>query len=97
VVATYDASSGLKALYFDGKLRFSRQFAVGTNIVSGGTSPVSIGNIYGGWETFSGVIDEVAIYRRALSAAEIAAHWANVQNRRSYFEVPRDPAVEESF
>src|SRR5690606_28780814 len=34
---------------------------------------------------FSGVIDEVAFYDRALSAAEIAAHYANVQAGDSYF------------
>ncbi len=97
VVATYDAASGLKALYLDGTLRFSRQFAPGTPIVSGGTSPLTIGNMYGGWETFNGLIDEVAIYRRALSADEIATHWQNVQRKKSYFELPTTPPPPDSI
>jgi len=97
VAATFDAASGLKSIYIDGKPRFSRQFAAGTQIVSGGSSPLTIGNIYCGWETFNGVIDEVAIYARALSAEEVSAHWSNAEKHQSYFEVKIDPAVEDSF
>jgi ferric-dicitrate binding protein FerR (iron transport regulator) len=97
VVATFDAASGVKAIYIDGTRRFARQFAVDTPIVSGGSSPLTIGNIYGGWETFSGVIDEVAIYARALSETEVSAHWSNVEQHQSYFEVTIDSATDDSI
>jgi hypothetical protein len=97
VAATFDAASGLKAIYIDGTRRFARQFAPGSKIVSGGSSPLTIGNIYCGWETFSGVIDEVAIYARALSADEVSAHWSNVEKNQSYFEVQVDAAAEDSI
>lgn len=65
--------------------------------MSGGTSPLTIGNIFGGWETFNGVIDEVAIYNRALADEEVAAHWSNVKQQQSYFEVQVDPAALDSM
>jgi hypothetical protein len=97
VVAAYDAASGLKAIYLDGKPGCSQQFAAGAEIRSGGSQPISIGNIFGGWEPFAGVIDEVAIYVRALTAAEIAEHWRQVQRGRGYFEVPAEPDDKESI
>ncbi len=97
VVATYDAASGLKAIYLDGELGFSQQFAPGTEIRSGGSQPISIGNIFGGWEPFAGVIDEVAIYAKALTAAEIAEHWRQAKRGRGYFEVPAEPDDKESI
>ena len=97
VVASYDAASGRKAIFVDGLLRYSRQFPPDTQIMSGGTSPLTIGNIFGGWETFNGVIDEVAIYNRALADEEVAAHWSNVKQQQSYFEVQVDPAALDSM
>ena len=38
------------------------------------------------WEPIHGTIDEVAIYRAALSAEEIAEHWSRAQRGQSYFE-----------
>ncbi len=92
VAATYDSASGRKAIYFDGTLRFSRQLPQGTQIVSGGPCPLTIGSMFGGWETFSGTIDEVAIYRAALTDAEVSEHWAKVRAGHGYFEVQAETA-----
>ena len=86
VVATYDAASGLKAIYFDGALAFRHSFPPGTAMASGGTTTAYIGNMSGRRQAFAGTIDEVAIYRRALSAEEVSAHFANAAAGRNYFE-----------
>lgn len=93
VVATYNAASGLKAIYFDGQLAFSHRFPAGTLMASGGTTTAYIGNMSGRRQPFSGTIDEVAIYRRSLSADEVARHWENVQAGIDYFSIA---PVEES-
>jgi hypothetical protein len=97
VAATYDAASGLKAIYLDGKLAVNQQFEPGAEMLSGGSQPISIGNIFGGWEPFTGVIDEVAVYAKALAALEIAEHWRQVQGGRGYFEVSAEPDDKESI
>lgn len=91
VVASYDVASGLKALYLDGQERASQRLAEGAAIRCGGAQPSSVGNIFGGWEPFSGTLDEAAVYDRALSPAEVAAHWQQAQSGRGYFEVPEAP------
>ncbi len=85
VVATYDSSSGLKAIYIDGTLRFSTNLGASNSITSGGGAGASIGNKPAN-EPFTGVIDEVAFYNAALSASEIANHFANAQAGKNYFE-----------
>lgn len=77
VVGTYD---GVKMrLYVDGQL----DGELGAPEVNGGTidyTPDSygftIGACYGGCSLMSGVVDEVAIYDKALSADRIAVHYA---------------------
>ncbi len=93
VVASYDSATGLKAIYVDGKRCFSTNFSPGTLIQSGGKTSAGIGGFYFAWsndptlsgEPFSGVIDEVAIYRAALSDAEVAEHHARVAAGQRYF------------
>lgn len=84
VAATYDAATGLKAIYLDGKLRDSTQLT--GSIASGGPAVAVIGNLESSREPFDGMIDEVAIYREALDAATIAKHWERVQAGKSYFD-----------
>jgi Concanavalin A-like lectin/glucanases superfamily len=73
ILATYDSSSGVKAIYIDGSLRDSKTYPVGALISSGGTADAIIGN----WETdgfaepFNGVIDELRIYNTALTPDEL--------------------------
>ncbi|QDV52987.1 LamG-like jellyroll fold domain-containing protein [Gimesia fumaroli] len=93
IVATYNGWTGVKAIYIDGKLRMSHRFPVGTMIISGGSKPAVIGNLISdrfetliGREPFTGVIDEVAFYDYALDPATVAAHYANVQAGKDYFD-----------
>lgn len=93
IVATYNGWTGMKAIYVDGKLRMSHRFPVGTLIISGGSTPAVIGNLITerfdslvGREPFNGVIDEVAFYDFALAPATVAAHYANVQAGKDYFD-----------
>ncbi len=67
VAATYDGSA--QKIYVDGVMQNST--GGGLNILQG-TSPVSIG-ARGSSNPFSGALDEVSLYNRALSAAEIQA------------------------
>lgn len=92
VVAMYDTASGLKTIYLDGQLRASEQLAAGAPVRCGGVQPASIGNIFGGWEPFTGLLDEVAVYDRALTSPEVTAHWQQAHRGRGYFEVPEAPA-----
>jgi hypothetical protein len=84
VVATYDSFTGRKAIFIDGRLRFSHDYPVGTLVRSGGPAAAEIGNTRGG-EPFSGVIDEFAIYDFALTPEEIQEHHARVLAGDTYF------------
>jgi FtsP/CotA-like multicopper oxidase with cupredoxin domain len=69
VAVTYDGATF--ALYVNGQLRTSRQLA-GAVVTS--TNPLRIGgnSVFSG-EYFAGIIDDVRIYSRALTAAQIVA------------------------
>lgn len=75
LLATYDAASGVLALYVDGNL-------AGTTAGTPGALAATVGNLRLGHKPsslaitdgFHGVIDEVALYDRALSAAAALAH-----------------------
>jgi len=76
VVGTYD---GVKMrLYVDGQL----DGELGAPEVNGGTIDYpdsygfTIGACYGGCSLLSGIVDEVALYDKALSAERVAAHYA---------------------
>jgi hypothetical protein len=73
VVATFDSFSGRKAIFLDGRLRFSHVYPEGSLIVSGGPEPAFIGSHRGG-ENFTGSLDELALYDFALSSEEVAEH-----------------------
>ncbi|HNR98302.1 MAG TPA: lamin tail domain-containing protein [Planctomycetota bacterium] len=88
VVAAYDGVTGLKALYFDGIQCFSVTYPPGRFIASGGAARAMIGNSADGTEPFTGIIDEVAFWSRALSAEEVARHYANVQAGLNYLVPP---------
>ncbi len=84
IVATYDSFTGRKAIYVDGRLRFSHDFPVGKLILNGGPSPAAIGN-FNNNEPFTGTIDEVAFYDFALSPDEISAHHQRAMQGEPYF------------
>lgn len=70
VAATYDKTQ--MRLYFNGQLVASKAFS---SAVSHSTVPLLIGAASTGF-AFGGDIDEVAVYNRSLSAAEVASHFA---------------------
>ncbi len=87
VAATYDSATGRKAIFLDGRLRGQEKYPPGTEMASGATSPLVIGNSTGGSEAFHGMIDEVALYGQALTDEEVAAHWRNVSQGKGYFQL----------
>ena len=91
IAATYDSTSGHKAIYVDGTERFSTTVGAGVSMISGGATAAFIGSSAGGAEPFVGVIDEVGVHDEALSAATVAAHYALVQGGQSYLPAPPPP------
>jgi hypothetical protein len=77
VAVTYDKASGWARLYINGTNVTSSYFG---NIVPQTTYPLNIGRRtgqpLGNGDTFGGVIDELALYQRALSASEIQSIYA---------------------
>ena len=90
IVATYDSFTGRKAIYVDGRLRFSHDFPVGKLILNGGPTPAVIGNLNHN-EPFTGTIDEVAFYDFALSPDEISAHQQRAMRGEPYFDPQSGP------
>ncbi len=85
VAATYRASTGEKTIWVDGAEAFTTVLTPGDTITSGGIATAYIGNMSGRREPFTGVLDEVAIWERALNAAEIADHRSLTQGGGDYF------------
>ena len=78
VVAVRDASTGENRLYVDGQLDIpavAQAYAAGFDSVTA-ADVMNIGGFPGG-NFFDGMLDEAAIYNRALSLAEIQAHYNN--------------------
>jgi hypothetical protein len=69
VVGTYDGAT--QRLYVNGALVAS---AALTGAASSSTYPLMIGSWVGSNEYFAGRIDEVAVYNKVLSAAQVQAH-----------------------
>lgn len=98
IVATYQVSTGLKAIYVNGKLQASYQYPAGSKMLSGGSGLANIGNspnlfkpdnIYYN-EAFAGTLDEVAFYDFALTPSIIEHHYQQVQKGHNYFGLMPD-------
>ena len=79
VVGVLDAGAQEARIYVDGVLANTKSTAgVFTGSFSSPTAQMDIGwlNLHGGYH-LRGTLDEVALYRRALGASEIANHYAN--------------------
>lgn len=89
IVATYDADTGYKAIYLDGKKLASYKYPIGSKILSGGQGMAHIGNNpnpdAGDTEAFNGIIDEVAFYNYALPPYMVKYHLAHVNKGLNYF------------
>ncbi|KMT64271.1 LamG-like jellyroll fold domain-containing protein [Catenovulum maritimum] len=92
LVASYNVTTGLKAIYINGVRLASYQYPAGSKILSGGPGQASIGNnpAESRWamEAFSGIIDEVAFYDFALPPFLLQQHFKNVQQGQNYFGRP---------
>ena len=89
LVATYDQASGLKAIYLDGTMRASKNYAPGTVIYMGDTTtPTFIGAAGASAELFYGILDEVAFYNHALGGSDVLAHYQLAQAGQSYIPEP---------
>jgi hypothetical protein len=77
VALTYDKSSGNAVLYYNGVAVTNVNFG---NITAQTTYPVNIGRRtgqpIGNGDTYGGLMDELSLYNRALSASEIQADYA---------------------
>ena len=75
IAVTYDKTSGVLGLYVNGRLVSQRQWGSFTPLTKGRLSSFRPSNP-GDWtynRLFAGLMDELAIYNRALSASEIQA------------------------
>lgn len=81
VTATYDRIAGQRRIYVDGELKASNSYG---NAINTGHTHLTIGvngrkAAFGdGLASFAGRIDEVRVYDRAVSAAEVADHYGLV-------------------
>jgi hypothetical protein len=84
VAATYNSTTGLKAIFVDGVQRFSTSLSGSINANNSANAILGNSEVNGS-NSFVGTLDEVAFWNRALSGSEIAAHSAAVQAGRDYF------------
>ena len=87
--ATFDGAAGEMAIYIDGIQRIRRSITPSQLLSSDERVParpkVPASRFN---DPFAGVLDEIAIYRVALSIREVAQHWKNVSQGHSYFSQP---------
>jgi WD40 repeat protein len=86
IVATYDNATGEKPIYIDGMKRFGVNLGPGSGVQLDQIYDAYIGNSRIPVYAFTGVIDEVAFWDRALTDQEIAEHYANFKAGRNYFQ-----------
>ena len=70
----FTKNQGILNLYYNGDLV---KTGSGYSDFPNSEAPVCIGANCGGWGSFNGIIDEVAIYSRALSYEDIQKHYEN--------------------
>ncbi len=86
VVATLNRAAREATIYVDGTKRMAMALPANWRFAIAPLAPAMIGNMPGTLtEPFTGVLDEVAIYRSALSAEDVALHWQRAQQGNSYF------------
>ena len=72
---------GEAVLYLDGRAIFSTDVSTLAGDLPGGTFTIGRDNVSGKYGLDDANVDEVQVYRRALSAGEIAALQSDVQIR----------------
>ena len=93
VAVTYDKSSGLAVLYTNGVQAFSQNIGSFTPQTSYATMNIGrrTGEPIGDGDNFNGLLDEISIYKRALSSNEIAAIYQ--AGSAGKFSTPSAPVV----
>jgi hypothetical protein len=92
LVASYDVATGMKSMYIDGVLVGQIDGPDGVPLLLDNVQTGFIGSDRGS-ESFPGIIDEVAFYDRALTGAEVAAHYGNVGQGQNYFASVPEPGT----
>ena len=79
IAVTYDSSTGAQRIYIDGQLDIQFNVSGGTKIITNDL-PLEFGRAFacGDSRFYQGILDEVRIYNRALSADEIKAQYEAV-------------------
>ncbi len=92
VVAVRDGATGTSSLYVDGQLEGSQTYSYTAGFDS--TAGMNIGwlNLDSGFH-FAGSIDEVAIYQKALSGAEVQQHYSDGPYNIGYCDPPAPPSI----
>lgn len=80
VVATWRSSDGEGRFYIDGQLTLTTTLAIGASLGNGGSLVLgqdqdSLGGGFTSAQSYIGVLDELAVWSRVLSDAEIDALW----------------------
>ena len=111
IVATYNVSTGLKAIYVDGIQHATYQYPAGSKMLSGGAGAANIGNSpnqpvpvrttdvrFANNEAFDGVIDEVAFYNFSLPSFMVQQHYEQINQGYNYFGLfPNTEALPEKI
>lgn len=89
VVASYNVTTGLKAIFLDGEMLAYYQYPPGSKMLSGGSGMANIGNspntLVRDNEAFAGIIDEVAFYDFALPEYMVKQHYQFFKQGKNYF------------
>jgi len=82
IVCTYDRATDTASIYVNGELPANGDFNPKTGIAGVGGYCEGVNNVdaplflRGGWETFDGILDDVAIWDQALTADEVKTVYA---------------------
>jgi hypothetical protein len=84
LAATYNSATGVKAIFVDGVLRFSTTLS-GLINADNGADAVAGNSATLGTSPYTGALDNLAFWGKALSASDLAAHADAVQAGNDYF------------
>ena len=96
VAATYDRATGIKAIYVDGVLRSSTTLSGGIGVNPGAVAVIGNSEVNGAG-AYTGGLDEVAFWGKALTAGEVSAHATAAAAGRDYFAPVQETAVALAF
>jgi len=95
IVAVRDATANTIRMYLDG-VEIASQPVIYSSDFGSTTAPLQIGSLYKPWSEsyhFQGLLDDIAVYNRALSGTEIAEHYTNGLNGQGWTSNAAAPSV----